>query len=82
MQRDFHQWLQAGLLHNVATALREDQHAVAQEITTPCYSGANEGRISDVKLQKRIMAGRADVQLLRHRVVHADNKGRTLSATP
>ncbi|MEU0939840.1 ISL3 family transposase [Embleya sp. NPDC005971] len=53
----------------VAAALREDQNAVVQGITTPYNSGVNEGRITDVKLQKRIMAGRAGVPLLRHRVV-------------
>lgn len=56
-------------LAGIAGALREDQHAVAQGITTPCNSGVNEGRITDVKLQKRLMAGRAGVPLLRHRVV-------------
>ncbi|MDW6063967.1 hypothetical protein SAZ11_45970 [Streptomyces sp. FXJ1.4098] len=49
--------------------MREDQYAVAQGITTPYNSGVNEGRITDLKLQKRIMAGRASVSLLRHRVV-------------
>ncbi|MFH8837247.1 hypothetical protein [Streptomyces sp. NPDC017868] len=29
----------------------------------------DEGRITDVKLQKRLMAGRAGVPLLRHRVI-------------
>ncbi|WP_246127084.1 hypothetical protein [Embleya hyalina] len=53
----------------VAAALREDQNAVVQGITTPYNSGVNEGRITDVKLQKRIMAGRAGVPLLRRRVV-------------
>ncbi|MDT0547621.1 transposase [Streptomyces lonegramiae] len=56
-------------LAGVAGALREDQYAVAQGITTPYNSGVNEGRITDLKLQKRIMAGRASVSLLRHRVV-------------
>jgi transposase len=56
-------------LAGVATALREDQHAVVQGTTTPYNSGVNEGRITDVKLQKRIMAGRAGVPLLRHRVI-------------
>jgi len=32
-------------------------------------SGVYEGRITDLKLQKRIMAGRAGVPLLRHRVI-------------
>ncbi|MFD9459180.1 hypothetical protein ACFWBC_39745 [Streptomyces sp. NPDC059985] len=56
-------------LTGLARALREDRDAVAQGITTPYNSGVNEGRITDVKLQKRIMAGRAGVRLLRHRVV-------------
>ncbi|MFJ5720546.1 hypothetical protein [Streptomyces sp. NPDC093149] len=56
-------------LADLARALREDRHAVAQGITTPYNSGVNEGRITDVKLQKRLMAGRAGVPLLRHRVV-------------
>ncbi|MFF4527622.1 ISL3 family transposase, partial [Streptomyces bluensis] len=56
-------------LTGIAGALREDQHAVAQGISTPYNSGVNEGRITDVKLQKRLMAGRAGVPLLRRRVV-------------
>ncbi|WJY53589.1 hypothetical protein QRN89_29555 [Streptomyces chengbuensis] len=54
-------------LSSLARAL--DRHAVAQGITTPYNSGVNEGRITDVKLQKRLMAGRTGVLLLRHRVV-------------
>ncbi|MCX2928572.1 ISL3 family transposase, partial [Streptomyces sp. NEAU-W12] len=49
--------------------LREDRQAVAQGITTPYNSGISEGRITDVKLQKRLMAGRAGVPPLRHRVI-------------
>ncbi|MFF9345390.1 ISL3 family transposase [Streptomyces sp. NPDC014773] len=56
-------------LAGLAGALREDQDAVVQGIATPYNSGVNEGRITDVKLQKRLMAGRASVPLLRHRVV-------------
>ncbi|WP_340382421.1 hypothetical protein U5640_36665 [Streptomyces sp. SS7] len=56
-------------LAGIAGALREDQHVVAQGIATTYNSGVNEGRITDVKLQKRLMAGRAGVPLLRHRVV-------------
>ncbi|WP_244297674.1 hypothetical protein [Streptomyces griseoflavus] len=40
-----------------------------QGITTPFNSGVNEGPITDLKLQKRITAGRAGFPLLRHRVV-------------
>ncbi|MFD7861437.1 transposase [Streptomyces sp. NPDC059783] len=56
-------------LVGLARALHEDRYAVAQGITTSYNSGVNEGRITDVKLQKRIMAGRAGVRLLRQRVV-------------
>lgn len=56
-------------LASLAKAIREDQPAVEQGITTPFNSGVNEGCITDLKLQKRIMAGRASVPLLRHRVV-------------
>jgi transposase len=69
------QWLDqlttSGLppLAGMAKALRDDQPAVIQGITTRYNSGVNEGRITDIKLQKRLMAGRAGVPLLRHRVV-------------
>ncbi|MER7684930.1 hypothetical protein [Streptomyces sp. NPDC097610] len=56
-------------LAGLAKATRNDQHAIVQEITTPFNSGVNEGRITDLKLQKRIMAGRAGVPLLRRRVI-------------
>lgn len=56
-------------LTSLGSAIREDQHAVVQGITTPFNSGVNEGRITDLKLQKRIMAGRAGVPLLRQRVI-------------
>jgi transposase len=48
--------------------MREDRHAVTQGISTPYNSGVNEGRITDGKLQKRLMGGRAGIPLLRHRV--------------
>ncbi|MGW1729067.1 ISL3 family transposase [Streptomyces sp. NPDC002306] len=56
-------------LASLAHAIHEDQPAVVQGITTPFSSGVNEGRITDLKLQKRIMAGRAGVPLLRQRVI-------------
>lgn len=56
-------------LASLAKAIREDQPAVVQGITTSFNSGVNEGRITDLKLQKRITAGRAGVPLLRHRVI-------------
>jgi hypothetical protein len=56
-------------LAGLAKAIREDQPAVVQGITTSFNSGANEGRITDLKLQKTVLAGRAAVPLLRHRVI-------------
>jgi hypothetical protein len=56
-------------LPSFAKVIREDLPAVVQAITSPYSSGVNEGRITDVKLQKRLMAGRAKIPLLRHRVV-------------
>ncbi len=53
----------------VGECRREDRHAVELGITTHDNSGVNEGRITDVMLQKRLMAGRAGIPLLRHRVV-------------
>lgn len=52
-------------LASLANTIRGDQPAVVQGITTPFNSGLNEGRITDLKLQKRIMAGRPRVPLLR-----------------
>ncbi|MGW0926801.1 hypothetical protein ACWD3J_48745 [Streptomyces sp. NPDC002755] len=56
-------------LASLAEAIRENRPAVMQGITTPFNSGVNDGRITDLKLQKRIMAGLAGVPLLRHRVI-------------
>lgn len=44
-------------LASLANAIREDQPAVVQGIITPFNSGVNEGRITDLKLQRRITAG-------------------------
>lgn len=56
-------------LAGLAKGIRADQDAVVQGIITDYSSGMNEGRVTDVKLQKRIMSGRAGVPLLRQRVV-------------
>jgi transposase len=56
-------------LPSFARVIRDDLPAVVQAITSPYSSGVNEGRITDLKLQKRLMAGRAKIPLLRQRVV-------------
>ncbi|MEV5064719.1 transposase [Streptomyces sp. NPDC053794] len=57
------------VMAGLVKALRKYQQAVAQGITTVFNSGVNEGRITALKLQKRITSGRAGVPLLRHRVI-------------
>ncbi|MEV2236383.1 ISL3 family transposase [Streptomyces phaeochromogenes] len=72
-------------LAGLGKGIREDQDAVIQGITTPYSSGMNEGRVTDVKLQKRIMAGRAGVPLLRQRVVliaHLRRHGSSRTTSP
>lgn len=56
-------------LAGLAKGIREDQDAAVQGIITAYSSGMNEGRVTDVKLQKRITAGCAGIPLLRQRVV-------------
>lgn len=56
-------------LASIASVIRDDLPAVQHAITSPYSSGVNEGRITDLKLQKRLMAGRAHVPLLRQRVI-------------
>jgi Transposase len=62
-------------LPSLAKVIREDLPAVVQAITSPYSSGVNEGRITDVKLQKRLMAGGAKIPLLRQRVVRGAPHG-------
>ncbi|MFC7264683.1 transposase [Streptomyces lutosisoli] len=85
-----------GWLENLATCghptlaglvkvIREDEAAATQGIATRCSSGMNEGRVTDVKLQKRIMSGRAGIALLRQRVVLIANlrrRGSNRTASP
>lgn len=62
-------WRCAVPLRRWTRSSRRWWYAVVQGISTPFNSGANEGRITDLELQKRIMTGRAGVPLLRHRVI-------------
>ncbi|MDX3315039.1 hypothetical protein P1S61_39490 [Streptomyces sp. ME08-AFT2] len=55
-------------LAGIAGALREDQHVVTRG-SPPPTAPASTKAASPTSLQKRLMAGRASVPLLRHRVV-------------
>ncbi|MFE2718958.1 ISL3 family transposase [Streptomyces mirabilis] len=56
-------------LRGFADGLLTDFDAVAQGLSTEWSSGCVEGRVTDIKLLKRQMAGRAGLPLLRKRVL-------------
>jgi transposase len=58
-------------LHSFATQLQRDEAAVRAALTLPWSTGPVEGHIHRLKLIKRQMYGRAKLDLLRIRVVHA-----------
>ena len=59
------------LLHSFATQLQRDEAAVRAALTLPWSTGPVEGHIHRLKLIKRQMYGRAKLDLLRIRVLHA-----------
>ncbi|MBC9719620.1 transposase [Streptomyces sp. TRM66268-LWL] len=58
-----------GLLRSFADGLMKDFDAIALGLSTEWNSGCVEGRVTDIKLLKRQMAGRARHPLLRRRVL-------------
>jgi transposase len=56
-----------------ATELRQDLAAVIAALTSPYSQGQAEGRITQVKLIKRSMYGRAKFDLLRQRILYASS---------
>src|SRR5262249_15298459 len=52
-----------------ARSLRRDQAAVSQAVTSRWSQGQTEGYITKLKLLKRSMYGRANIDLLRQRLV-------------
>src|SRR6266487_6085964 len=56
-------------LHSFTTGLRRDHKAVVNGLTLPYSSGAVEGNVNRIKMLKRQMYGRANLDLLRKRVV-------------
>ena len=70
----FRPWLAAArgsALSSFAQALERDGAAVEAALTLPWSTGPVEGRITQLKLIKRQMHGRASFDLLRHRVLAA-----------
>ncbi len=67
-------WLddaRVGPLAGFARCLRRDRAAVEAALSTPWSTGQVEGKITKLKLIKRSMYGRANIALLRHRVLAA-----------
>jgi transposase len=58
-------------LKGFATTLRQDQDAVVAALTLPYSQGQTEGFITQLKLVKRSMYGRAKLDLLRGRILYA-----------
>jgi transposase len=58
-------------LHSFLTGIKRDQDAVVAGLTLSWSSGAVEGAVTRIKLLKRIGYGRAKLDLLRKRVLHA-----------
>ncbi|WP_433613045.1 transposase [Dactylosporangium sp. CA-139114] len=56
-------------LHTLVTSLRRDHAAVTAGLTLPYSSGAVEGQVNRIKALKRAMYGRANLDLLRQRIL-------------
>ncbi|MFB9476600.1 ISL3 family transposase [Nonomuraea salmonea] len=56
-------------LHSFVTGLRRDQDAVTAGLTLPYSSGPVEGHVNRTKMLKRQMYGRANLDLLRKRML-------------
>ncbi|SEH03441.1 Transposase, partial [Nonomuraea solani] len=56
-------------LHSFATSLTRDQAAVTAGLTLPWSNGPTEGTVNRLKMIKRSMYGRANLDLLRRRVL-------------
>lgn len=56
-------------LHRFTNGLRRDHAAVLNGLTLPSRSGAVEGTVNRIKMLKRQMYGRANLDLLRKRVL-------------
>lgn len=56
-------------LHSFIAGLRRDHDAVLNGLTLPYSSGVIEGHVNRIKMIKRQMYGRANLDLLRKRVL-------------
>ena len=61
----------SGPMASFARGLRDDQHAVAADLTLLWSNGQTEGHITKLKLVKRQMYGRGKIDLLQARLIGA-----------
>ena len=66
----------SGALASFARGLRGDQPAVTAALSLPWSNGQTEGQINRLKTLKRQMYGRANIDLLKARLVAAECKRR------
>ena len=62
---------QSSLVASFASGVLKDRAAVAAAITSPWSNGQTEGQITKLKLVKRQMYGRGNIDLLQARVIGA-----------
>ena len=58
------------------TGIQQDKDAVLAGLTLPWSNGPLEGNVNRLKLIKRSMYGRAEIDLLKHRVLYQSKKNR------
>jgi transposase len=58
-------------LQDFVFGIERDKAAVVAGLTLPQNNGVVEGKVNKLKLIKRMMYGRAEIPLLRPRVLHA-----------
>ncbi|TFL16004.1 transposase [Jannaschia formosa] len=76
---DLKAWFIAGAtseIASVARGLASDQAAIVAALTEPLSNGQTEGQINRLKTLKRQMYGRANIDLLKARLVAASRTGK------
>jgi Transposase len=56
------------------TGVQKDKDAILAGLTLPWSNGPLEGHVNRLKLIKRSMYGRAELDLLKHRVLHQSKR--------